>query len=101
MKIKKFNQYIKEISGTELVGPIGPAYGDVKIHNKTINTKHTDVVYSEIDNKFYTIDDYQELYNRYLKKGGKPFNKGNSNFSEQNINTILAFLKKEEQMNNK
>ena len=36
MKIKKFNQFIsEEISGTELVGPVGPAYGETRLQNKT------------------------------------------------------------------
>ena len=36
MKIKKFNKFItEEISGTELVGPIGPAYGETRLQNKT------------------------------------------------------------------
>lgn len=96
MKIKKFYQYVKEISGTELVMPVGPAYGDVSLKNKTINTKHTDVVYSTLDNKFYTINDYQELYNQYLKKGGKPFNKGHSSLSEHNINILLTYLREKE-----
>jgi hypothetical protein len=47
---------IKEVSGTELVGPIGPAYGETRLQNKTITFHDTDVILSEIDNKFYTSD---------------------------------------------
>lgn len=88
MKIKKYHQFILEITGTELVGPIGPNYGYTGLKNKTISSKHTDVIYSDLDGKIYTIDDYQDLYNNYLKDGGKPligFNKNNIDFILNNI----------------
>ena len=35
--IKSFKQFInEEVSGTELVGPIGPAYGETRLQNKTV-----------------------------------------------------------------
>ena len=38
MKIKKFNDFVSEsISGAELVGPVGPAYGETGLQNKTIS----------------------------------------------------------------
>lgn len=86
--IKKFKEFInEELSGTEFIGPVGPAYGDTKLQNKTINSHDTNVVYSDLDNKFYTEDEYNELYNNYLKDGGKPLN----GFSKENIDTILSF----------
>lgn len=86
--IKKFKEFIKEeLSGTEFIGPVGPAYGDTKLQNKTINSHDTNVVYSDLDDKFYTEDEYNELYNNYLKDGGKPLN----GFSKENIDTILSF----------
>ena len=58
MKLKKFNQFIsEEISGTELVGPVGPAYGETRLQNKTVTFHDTNVVLSEIYNKFYTSDE--------------------------------------------
>ena len=51
--IKKFKQFNEEISGTELVGPIGPAYGETGLQNKTINSHDTNVIYSEMDSKIY------------------------------------------------
>ncbi len=87
--IKKFKQFIKEeLSGTELVGPVGPNYGETRSQNKTINSNDTDVIFCDIDNKFYNIDDYNELYNNYLKSGGEPI--PNPEFSLTNIELILS-----------
>jgi hypothetical protein len=86
--IKKFHQFIKEeVSGTELVGPVGPAYGETRLQNKTINGHHTNLI-SGIDDKIYSIDDYQSLYHEYLKKGGKPIH----GFSKENIDYIISYL---------
>lgn len=88
--IKSFKQFNEEVSGTELIGPVGPAYGETRIQNKTINSHDTNVIYSDLDNMFYTIDEYNEIYNDYLKVGGKPL----FGFSIENIYIILDFLKK-------
>lgn len=87
--VLKFSEYIKEVSGTELVGPVGPAYGETRVQNKTINSHDTNVVYSDIDGKFYTIDDYNNLYVQYLKNGGQPIQGG---FGLENIDYILSHL---------
>lgn len=90
MKIKKFDDFItEEISGTELVGPIGPAYGETRLQNKTVDASDTTVVYSDLDNKIYSEDEYNELYNNYLKSGGLPLQGG---YSKENIDEILDFL---------
>lgn len=87
--IKKFHQFIKEeISGTELVGPVGPAYGETRLQNKTIDADDTNVIFSDLDSNFYTYDEYNNLYNDYLKQGGKPLH----GFSKENINIILQYL---------
>jgi hypothetical protein len=87
--IKKFHQFIKEeVSGTELVGPVGPAFGETRLQNKTINQHDTFVIYSDLDGNFYTIDEYNELYNEYLKLGGGPLD----GFSKENIDTILSSI---------
>ena len=91
MKIKKFNQFIsEEISGTELVGPVGPAYGETRLQNKTVTFHDTNVVLSEIDNKFYTIDEYNNIYSEYLKVGGIPLP---ACFNRENLDKVLTFLK--------
>jgi hypothetical protein len=86
MKIKRFKKFNEELSGTELVGPIGPGYGETRTQNKTISPHHTTVF--EFDGRFYTEDEYNELYNEYLKRGGKPL----FGFNKENIEEILIFL---------
>jgi hypothetical protein len=86
MMIKTFSQFInEEVSGTELVGPVGPAYGETRLQNKTVTSHDTHVIYCDIDSKFYTIDDYNNIYQDYLKRGGKPLD----GFSLDNIIEIL------------
>lgn len=86
--IKKFKQFNEEISGTELVGPVGPAYGETRLQNKTVNSHDTNVVFNDITNDFYTIDEYNNLYSEYLKNGGKPL----YGFNQTNIQKIIQFL---------
>lgn len=90
--IKTFQQFIKEeVSGTELVGPVGPAYGETRLQNKTINSQHTNLIYSELDGGMYSIDDYNQLYQSYLKMGGKPLH----GFSKENVDTVVLFLRED------
>ena len=86
--IKKYLQFINEVSGTELVGPVGPAYGETRLQNKTVTFHDTNVILCEIDNKFYTIDEYNNLYSEYLKKGGSPLN----GFNRENLETAIVFI---------
>jgi hypothetical protein len=87
MMIKRFNDFIKEeVSGTELVGPMGPGYGETGLQNKTITSHDTNVIFCDLDSKFYTIDDYNNIYQEYLKKGGKPLD----GFSLENIIKIIS-----------
>jgi len=84
--IKKFKDFInEEISGNELVGPIGPGYGETGLQNKTVTSHDTTVIFCDLDSKFYTIDEYNNIYGEYLKKGGKPL----SGFSLENIIEII------------
>lgn len=92
MRIKSFYKFFnEEISGTELVGPVGPAYGETRLQNKTINSYHTNVIYSDLDGKIYTIDEYNDLYNQYLKVGGQPLD----GFNLENLQKIQTFLSEE------
>lgn len=88
--IKKYIEFIKEVSGTELVGPVGPAYGETRLQNKTINFHDTNVILSEIDGGFYTIDEYNNIYGDYLKKGGDPLPDG---FNRENLDKVIDFMK--------
>jgi hypothetical protein len=85
MKIKKFKHFLESISGTELIGSLGPGIGSQKLPN-TITQQDTEVIASDITGELYTYDDYNQLYEDYLKKGKKPLVGG---FSKQNLEIIL------------
>ena len=81
MKIKKYQNFIsEEISGTELVGPVGPAYGETRTQNKTVNKSHTSLVgvedrnnpdsQNDLTSDLFFEDDYNKIFNDYLKSGG-------------------------------
>ena len=89
--IKKYLKFIESISGTEMIGSMGAAYGETGLQNKTINSHDTNEILCDIDNKFYNIDDYNNIYGEYLKKGGKPL----SGFNNENIVTILQLINPE------
>jgi len=89
MKIKKFKKFIESISGTELVGHIGPNYGDQIIPN-TISKFDTNFIFSDIDSRFYSKNEYDDLYNDYLKSGGDPLT--NPSFNKENLELIVNFF---------
>jgi hypothetical protein len=86
--IKNFKQFKESISGTELIGQVGPNYGNTKLQNKTITQNDTGVIYSEITGQLYTWDDYNQLYQEYLKLGGKPLH----GFNKDNLENLLNSL---------
>lgn len=85
--IKRFKEFNEAISGTELVGPVGPNYGDTQIKNKTISGNDTSVIYSDLTGEIYTYDDYNSIYQEYLKKGGEPLH----GFNLENLERILSY----------
>lgn len=81
MKIKKYSDFIsEEISGTELVGPVGPAYGETRTQNKTVNKSHTALIgvsdrnnpdsQNSLTSDLFFEDDYNKVLNDFLKSGG-------------------------------
>jgi len=86
MKIKDFKNFLESISGTEMIGSMGPNYGKQDIPN-TISQSDTEVI--AIGDKMYMKDDYDNLYQDYLKKGGKPL----TGFNRENLTTILFYEK--------
>jgi len=48
----------------------------------------SDVIYSDLFGKAVTYDDYQNLYNDYLKKGGSPL----QGFNLENLDKVLGVL---------
>lgn len=87
MKIQKFKKYVESISGTEMIGSMGPNYGE-NIGPKTITSADTDVVYSEIMDKIFTRDEWDNLYQQYLAKGGAPLH----GFNKETLETVLNVL---------
>jgi hypothetical protein len=85
MKIKNYIQYIKEISGTELVGHMGPNYPDQDTSPMDVKD---DVIFCPIDSKIYTYDDYQSVYQDYLKSNGTPL----FGFNEENLIKVISHL---------
>jgi hypothetical protein len=88
MIIKKWKEFKESISGTELVGHLGPNYPDQDVTNTQISPKDTGIVLCTIDNKLYTYDDYQDMYNLYLKSGNSPLH----GFNKNNLDKVVTFL---------
>jgi hypothetical protein len=86
-KIKKFKDFNEAISGTFDVMPYGPGFPRADFPT-TLGQSNTTILFSNITQEFYTENDYQELYQDYLKKGGKPL----QGFNLQNLDLILSQL---------
>ena len=87
MRILKFKSFNEAISGTEMIGSMGPNYGQ-NIGPTTITSGDTQTIYSEIKDKIFSKDEYDELYHQYLAKGGKPLH----GFSKENLELVLQEL---------
>lgn len=86
--IKKFKDFNEAISGTELVGPIGPNYGE-ESNDRPVKAGMTDIIYCEILGRPIVYDEYQDMYGEYLKLGGSPLN----GFNKDNLCKVVNFLK--------
>jgi hypothetical protein len=87
MKIKGYKQFLEAISGTELVGHMGPNYGEEE-NSPMKKLGMTDVIYSDIFARIVTYDEYQDLYFNYLKRGGTPL----QGFNLENLDKVLGVL---------
>ncbi len=83
--IKNFLEFRESISGTEITMSMGPNYGPVGLPHKP-NSKDTEVIYSDRFGKIYTQDQYQEIYQDYLKMGNQPLN----GFTLNNLELVLS-----------
>jgi hypothetical protein len=84
MIIKNYKKFLESISGTELVGHMGPNYGE-EDNSPMKKLGIADVIYSDIFGRIVTYDEYQDYYFNYLKKGGKPL----EGFNLENLNKVL------------
>jgi hypothetical protein len=87
MKIKNYKSFLEAISGWELVGHMGPNYGEQE-NSPMKKAGMNDVLYSDAFDRMVTYDDYQNLYNDYLKKGGSPL----QGFNLENLDKVLGVL---------
>ena len=98
-KIKKYNKFVDENVGYGIVGQVGVGYGETGLQNKTVNSHDTNMIFCDIDNRFWNITDYNDSYEKYLgtpEGVGKPLD----GFSEDNIIAILQVLRPELFKNN-
>jgi hypothetical protein len=86
-KIKSFYEFNEAISGTLDISPYGPGFPRPEFP-ATIGRSSTTVLFSEITQELYTEQDYQSLYQDYLKKGGKPLH----GFNKENLDIVLSEL---------
>ena len=87
MKIKNYKSFLEAISGWELVGHMGPNYGEQE-NSPMKKAGMNDVLYSDAFDRMVTYDDYQNLYNDYLKKGGSPL----QGFNLENLDKVFGVL---------
>jgi hypothetical protein len=87
MRIMNFRRFNEAANGVDLWNGSMPLTPRLKVHN-TITTQHTNVVLG-MDENFYTEDDFKNLHNDYLKKGGT---EQISDFNKKNLDIILNFF---------
>ena len=83
--IKNWKEFKESISGTLDLEFREPNYGTTKIPNTLMN-KNLEIITSDISGKSYTLDDFNELYNIYLKNGGNPIK--NISFNKRDIQIL-------------
>ena len=87
MIIKKYKKFLEAISGTMDVMPFGPGSPRQELR-PTITSQDTDTLYSDITGKIYTTNDYNDLYQNYLKR--HPHEPLEGGFTKENLDKVLA-----------
>jgi hypothetical protein len=82
--IKKYIKFKESISGT-LTNVNGPGMPRQELRN-TLSQDDTNIVFDEITNKFYSEDEYFELYKEYIANGGSPLEGG---LNKENLEKVL------------
>jgi hypothetical protein len=88
MKIKNWKWFKEAISGTFDIMPFGPNSPRQELRN-TISSKDTTVIEGS-DGVIYDLYKFEDLYNLYLKTGGKELL---SDFTKENIDKLIHYLK--------
>lgn len=81
--IKKFKEF-ESISGTELVGHVGPNWGEEK-NSPQIKSGMTDMIFCHELGRIVSFMEYQDLYGEYLKRGGTPLH----GFNRENLSIVI------------
>jgi len=84
LSYRKFNE---SISGTEMIGSMGPNYG-VPVLGTPIPSNDVTLMFSIVDDKMYTKEEYDELYKKYLSRGGEPLH----GYSKANLDKVVMSL---------
>jgi hypothetical protein len=69
--IMRFRTYLESISGTEMIGSMGPNYG-TPVLRPGVDMGDVTLMHCSVDGKMYTKEEYDELYKQYIARGGKP-----------------------------
>jgi hypothetical protein len=87
-RIKSYKRFIEAVSGT--LAPVnGPGLPRMELR-PTLSQSDTNVVFDEPSGKFYTEDEYDEIYREYLEKGGTPLMDG---LNKENLEKVLNYKK--------
>lgn len=70
-----------------------PNYGYQSLY-VPLKKDNTEILYSNVKSRFYTYQNYQDLYNQYLSLGNEPLQGG---FNLHNLETILMSIDENEQ----
>lgn len=84
-KICKYSQF-ENVSTTLDFGYFGPGYPQPS-NPSTITSMDTSVIYIDLEDKFFSYNEYEILYNEYLKKNGTPLD----GFNKQNLLIVLGY----------
>jgi hypothetical protein len=81
--ILRFKEFFEAISGTEIIGSMGPNYGQ-EDNSPMGGTSMVNIIYSRILGKLISYDDYLTMYGEYLKRGGSPLH----GFNRENLEKV-------------
>lgn len=90
MKIKKFSEFNEAISGTFDIEFTGPSYPRTELRN-TISSKDTQIIFCDLNSKFYTLYEYIDLLSEYTKNGGE---EDLSEFNKTNLDKLIFEISK-------
>jgi hypothetical protein len=86
-RVLRFGRFCEAISGTELIGSMGPNYGSPEL-GMPLDGNDVTMMHCSVDGELYTKDQYDELYKRYIAQGGEPL----QGVSKANLDKIVHHL---------